>query len=110
VRELVLISLLAAFCGGLAFAHDRVGFQQVVEELHIELVSSTIITVFDISTFWKAQSERGGVRATTLFLKASLTTMLLTSLSRCHFHGPPLWRPDLSPKRRGRDWHARFAD
>jgi hypothetical protein len=23
VRELVLISLLAAFCGGLAFAHDR---------------------------------------------------------------------------------------
>jgi hypothetical protein len=29
VRELVLISLLAAFCGGLAFAHDQQLFAAV---------------------------------------------------------------------------------
>jgi hypothetical protein len=42
-------------------------------------------------------------------LRDSLTTMLLISLSRCHFHGPPLRRADLSPKRRGRGLACAFC-
>src|SRR5262245_52248277 len=81
-------------------------------------LSSTIITVFDISTFWKSHSASHGARRgarhdaalrkrklqhqAAIFLKDSLTTMLLTSLSRCHSRdAAAACRPEPEAARKG---------